>query len=835
MKAKLSALTLAMLPALAVGTANAAQAELFDDTVIVKYKENVSKVERMRARSSVGATISDKNRDEIDDRFSNLLDGRLANLKLRGKSVKEALEVLRKNPAVEYAEPNYVWRKAVVPNDPGFGDLWGLNNTGQNGGTVDADIDAPEAWEITTGDSDVIVAVIDSGVDYNHEDLADNMWQNPGEIPGNGIDDDGNGYIDDIYGIDTVNGDVDPMDDDSHGSHVAGTIGAVGNNGIGVVGVNHDVSIAACKFLSAAGTGSTAGAIECIDYFTDLKVNRGVNVKATNNSWGGGGYSEALLDSINAAGEAGILFLVAAGNSGQDNDASDNWPSNYETTTNSLLAVASINRNDGDSTYSYGLTTVDMAAPGSAIISTVPGNQYASFSGTSMATPHVTGAAALVWSINPDLTPSEMKELLMSTGDDNAWATGRTVSGKRLNVYNALEEADPTPSFKLTVTPGFVEISAGDTFVFDIEVGAIAGYDEEVTLELADASGLASLSSTTAMPGDIVSLTVTTTEETPYGDYSFEITGTSGDIVKSKTASVYVLPADLATFPYDYLGDPVPTLPNEEDPDNVGVDVVINIPDPITVFGVEASVDITHTYSGDLVLTLTSPMGTAVTLRANQGGGTDDIVESYLTDAFNGEVATGDWVLNVLDVYNGDNGTINTWGLAITGIGDVAPAAPMADFSFEDDGLSVAFTNESTDVNNDLESYSWDFGDGTTSTEENPTHIFPATGSYEVTLTATDAEGQTDSTTQTVSVSSSVIEVEVDRAMLSRFGSLRVDLSYSGSGADTVMVYRNGELLGEVENTGKYRDRERRASGTSFTYIVCDVTTACSDPVTVSF
>ena len=836
MKAKLSAVTLALLPVLAARTAQASQAEYADDSIIVVYKENVSKVEKTRARMSVGARISDANRDEIDDHLKTVLNGRIAKLSLRGKSVKDAIEILSRNPAIKVVEPNYLYRAAVEPNDPDFGDLWGLNNTGQSGGTADVDIDAPEAWNITTGDSDIVIGVIDSGVDYEHEDLAANMWVNPGEIAGNGIDDDGNGYIDDIYGINPAYGTTDPMDDDGHGTHVAGTIGAVGDNGIGVVGVNHSVSIAGCKFLSSSGTGSTADAIACIDYFTDLKLNRGINVKATNNSWGGGGYSQSLEMAIEAAGDAGILFAAAAGNAGIDNDLNNSYPSNYETSTNSLIAVASINRNDGDSGYSYGDESVDLAAPGTAILSTLPGDNYGAYSGTSMATPHVTGAAALVWAINPDLSPSEMKELLMSTGEDSLWADGRTVSGKRLNVLNALEAADPTPGFRLDITPGSATITAGESYSYDIEVDSVAGYDEEVTLTLTDEAGIASLSSTTAFPGEVVTLNVETLEDTPWGSYTFTVDGSSGDAEdRSRSASLYVYPVGLNDFPYAYTGEAVPTLPNEEDPENVGVDVGINVPDELTIFGVEASVDISHTYSGDLVLTLTSPAGTSVVLRENQGGSTDDIVESYDLAAFNGEVATGDWTLNVLDIYNGDNGTINDWGLVITGIGEVGPTPPSAGFSFEAEGLAVSFTNESGDVNDDIVSYSWDFGDGTTSTEESPSHIYAATGAYEVTLVVTDSEGQTDTTTQTVSVSSSTIVAEVDRAMLSRFGALRVDLSYSGSFADTVMIYRNGELLEEVDNTGKYRDRSRGVTSSVFTYTVCDETTACSAPVTVSF
>jgi subtilisin family serine protease/subtilisin-like proprotein convertase family protein len=805
---------------------------LFDDSVIVVYKENANKFDKMRARSSVGARISDANRDEIDDRFSNLLNGRIANLKLRGKSVKEAIELLEKNPSVASVEPNYTWRKALTPNDPRFGDLWGLNNTGQDGGTVDADIDAVEAWDTTTGSRDIVIGVIDSGVDYNHEDLNANMWRNPLEIPDNGVDDDGNGYIDDIYGIDTINGDSDPMDDDSHGTHVAGTIGAVGGNNIGVVGVNHEVSIAACKFLSAAGTGSTAGAIECVDYFTALK-NNGVNVRATNNSWGGGPFSAALQDAITASGEANILFLAAAGNSGTDNDASPHYPSSYD--NESLIAVASTNRNDGDATHSFGLTSVDLAAPGRAIWSTTPNNTYSSFSGTSMATPHVAGTAALVWSINPEISAVEMKALLMNTGDDNAWADGKTVSGKRLNAANALEDADPTPSFRLNISPTSAEIVAGDSVTFTFDVGSVAEFSDDIALTLVDDSGLGMLSADTVAPGDSFTVDVATMDDTPWGMYSMTVTGVSGEIEKSKTLSLSILPQGLQVFPYESTDTPTPTLPNEDDPDNVGLNSVLNIADDITAFGMEVGVDITHTFSGDLTVSLTSPAGTKVVLRERAGGASDDIVESYTTGAFNGEVATGDWTLNVLDSANGDDGTLNSWRLDITGIGEVSPTPPVAAFSFEEEALTVMFTNESTDVNGDIVSHFWDFGDGMTSDEASPTHTFPETGEYTVTLTTTDAEGMTGSSSQTISVSSNNIEMSLKRAMLSRFGSLRVDFSYTGTDADTVTIYRNGEEIYSGDNHGSHRDRVRRAVGTEFTYMVCDDTDACSDPMVVTF
>nr|WP_136251003.1 S8 family serine peptidase [Ningiella ruwaisensis] len=827
MKTKLSALTLAMLPLVVSGQTSASAPEVAADSILVVYKENTTRLDKARARSSIGARISDANRDEVDDRFSNLMQGRIAKYALRNMSVKDALKKLEGHPAIKYAEPNYIYRKALVPDDPSFGSLWGLNNTGQNGGTVDADIDAVEAWDISTGSSDIVIGVIDTGVDYLHEDLAANMWRNPNEIPNDGIDNDGNGYIDDIYGIDTANGDSDPMDNESHGTHVAGTIGAVGNNGVGVVGVNHNVSIAACAFLGSGGTGSTDGAIECVNYFTGLK-NAGINVKATNNSWGGGGFSQTLKDAISDAEAADILFVVAAGNAGADNDTVPNYPSNYD--NEGLMAVASINRNDADSGYSYGLTTVDIAAPGSAVLSTVPGNNYATFSGTSMATPHVAGTAALVWSINPDLSAVEMKQLLMDSGDDNAWADGRTVSGKRLNAYNALLAGDPTPSFTFSVTPTAATIVAGESISYTFEVGNIADWEGEVTLNLTDESGLATLSASTVSPGDTFTLDVATTEETDWGSYSFTVEGVSGELTREKTVSLYVNPVGLTDFPYDSTDTPIEIV------DNQSFDSVINVPDEITVFGTATSVDISHTYRGDIELVLTSPAGTSVTLKSSNGGdGADDVVETFESAAFNGEVATGDWTLTVTDVFSGDTGQLNNWSITFTGIGEVGPAAPNAAFSFADNGLAVDFVNESTDVNNDIVSYLWDFGDGMTSTEESPSHIYPATGAYEVTLTATDAEGQSDTETQTVSVSDAVIEVTVKRAMQSRFGHLRVDLNYSGSSSEMVDVYRNGVLLETVENTGLYRDRERSVSGNSFTYVICDETTACSDPVTVSF
>lgn len=828
MKYKLSALSLALLPMLANASVDIQQVSGYaPDSLIVVYKEKASLADRRAVRGLVAATISDSNLDEVDDRFKHLLAGRMAKFDLRGISVKVALEKLEKHPAVSYAQPNYKVRALGVPDDGRFSELWGLHNEGQTGGTPDADIDAPEAWDISTGSRDVIVGVIDTGVDYTHPDLVANMWSNPGEIPGDGVDNDGNGYIDDVHGINSILDNGDPMDDHGHGSHVAGTVGAEGNNSVGVVGVNHQVSLVGCKFLAADGFGSTADAIQCVDYFVALK-NAGHNVRVLNNSWGGGPEEQALRDAITASEQADILFVAAAGNDTSNNDVSPHYPSNYE--HESILSVASTNHNDGISWFSnWGLTSVDLAAPGSDILSTVPGG-YGSASGTSMASPHVAGAAALVLAVNPGLSALEVKQLLMESGDDNADMQGKIVSGKRLNLLNAVEAADPAPGFRLSVSPRSTTITAGETASYEFSVSSVADWDGSVTLSLDSPLAGASLSASTVSPGDTFMLDVATTAETQWGDYEFSVTGNSGELEKSQVVALTVLPQGLTDFTYtNEDAQPIP------DNDAAGITSVISIPDDITVFGTDAYVNITHTWSGDLIVKLTSPAGTEAVLHNRTGSGEDDIDRNFPLDVFNGEVATGDWTLSVSDNASRDVGTLNRWSLTITGIGEVLPAPPQAAFSAESNGLQVSFTDASTDSNNDIVSWSWDFGDGNSSDAQNPVHLYGASGTYQVTLTVTDSEGQTDSHSMEVTVSDSEISLEVERAYLTGLGYLRVDLAYSGSPAAQVDIYRNGVKIATVDNTGVYRDRERRVVGTQFVYQVCDASDTCSDEVSVSF
>lgn len=397
--------------------------------VLVKFRSHASPSERAAIRRELGGHTL-KKLGGIDVEL----------ISLEGSTVEEALERWGAHAGVEYIEPNYVVRALVLPDDPMFPDLWGLRNTGQTGGTPDADIDADEAWDVGTGSHEIVVGVLDTGVDYNHLDLTGNMWHNPGEIPDNGVDDDGNGFVDDYLGWDFYNGDNDPMDDNGHGTHVSGTIGAVGNNGVGVAGVCWSVRICPIKFLGWNGYGTTAGAIASVEY----AIGAGVNI--LNNSWGGGEYSRALEEAIESARDVGMLFVVAAGNSTSDNDLYPHYPSSYQ--VDNVVAVAATDFRDALADFSsYGLTSVDLAAPGVGVLSTAPGQRYEWGSGTSMAAPHVSGAAALLWSLYPGMNADAVKERLLATTDPVPELSGKCVTGGRLNVFAAVAEPD-------TVAPG---------------------------------------------------------------------------------------------------------------------------------------------------------------------------------------------------------------------------------------------------------------------------------------------------------------------------------------------------------------------------------------------
>lgn len=356
---------------------------------------------------------------------------------------------------VKYAEPDFIVQTQATPNDPAFSSLWGLHNTGQSGGVADADIDAPEAWNIHTGSATVKVAVLDTGMDLTHPDLEPNLWTNPNEIAGNGIDDDQNGYIDDVHGWDFVNNDAIAADDHNdgtsrgHGTHCAGTIGAVGNNAVGVVGVCWQVSLIPLKILDANSHGPLSDAEEALTYAANLGVD------VASNSWTNTSYTQALQEAMNATEAAGMLVVAAAGNSAKYTEFYPEYPASFDNAN--IISVAATNRQDAlwaDS--NYGSVSVDLAAPGVDIHSTLPGGTYGLMTGTSMACPHVAGACALVKSYRPSLTAAEIRNLILKSADELPALADKTVTGGRLNVLAALRAAND-----LLVTPGTGLIASG--------------------------------------------------------------------------------------------------------------------------------------------------------------------------------------------------------------------------------------------------------------------------------------------------------------------------------------------------------------------------------------
>lgn len=411
--------------------------------VIVRFKPGVT-VEQIRAISSAN---NDKLSDEIEAVSGLTVIDDLDNAKAESVAAQYAAM-----SNVQYAEPNfeiklddpiqkvesseglYLEPAADQPNDPLFNEQWALNNLGQDGGTKRADLDALKAWETTKGSEEVVVAVLDSGVDYNHVDLMTNMWTRPANVPA--YDDDELGAFNDINGYD-ANAEIrDPMDDNGHGTHCAGIIGAEGDNSEGIAGINWKVKIMPLKFLGRGGTGTTNDAIEAINYAIDRKKN-GVNVRVISASWGSTSKSQALEDTIRAAGDAGILFVAAAGNDGSDNDRRPHYPSNYDLPN--VISVAALDRTDHLASFSnYGVKTVHVAAPGKAIVSTWLGNDYREASGTSMATPYVSGVAALIIASEPRISMKNLRERIIKTADKLDSLDGKVASGGRICAANAL-------------------------------------------------------------------------------------------------------------------------------------------------------------------------------------------------------------------------------------------------------------------------------------------------------------------------------------------------------------------------------------------------------------
>ncbi|MFC5489944.1 S8 family serine peptidase [Dokdonella soli] len=482
------------------------------------------------------ANIEGETDANMDDEVSHVDSGVVRRIRSRSMSVDQLLSALRGDPNVIYAEPNYIVHANTVPNDPRFSELWGMRNIGQTilgvPGTVGADIKAEPAWTVTTGTRSIVVGIVDTGIDYAHIDLSGNVWNNPGGIGGCGVG---------THGFNAITKTCDPNDDHYHGTHCAGTIGALGNNNTGVVGVNWATSIMGLKFLDASGSGTTADAISAIDFAVNAKI-AGVNVRVLSNSWGGGGFSQALLDEINKANANDILFVAAAGNAATNNDVTPHYPSSYNAPN--VVSIAATDNNDGLASFSnYGATSVHLGAPGVDILSTQPGNLYQYLSGTSMATPHVAGAAALILS-KSTLTTAQLKSTLLSSVDSIPSLAGKTSTGGRLNVCKGIPGCGgppppPTPDFTLSISPPSVTLpAAGGTATYAVAIARTGGFTAAVAFSVsslpAGATGSFNPASTT---GNSSTLTVTVAASTVAGTYPLTITGTGGSPTLTRTAA----------------------------------------------------------------------------------------------------------------------------------------------------------------------------------------------------------------------------------------------------------------------------------------------------------
>jgi serine protease len=639
-----------------------------------------------------------------------------------GIDTAAALAIFQSDPNVAFAQPDHRVSLQLSPNDPEFGSLWGLDNVGQTGGNDDADIDAPEAWDVTTGSSNTVVAVIDTGVDYRHPDLAANIWVNTDEIPGNRIDDDRNGYVDDVHGYDFVNRDGDPMDDHYHGTHVAGTIGAVGDNEIGIAGVNWHVQIMALKFLDEFGGGYESDAIAALNY----AVSNGASI--SNNSWGGGGESPAFKKALENAAAQGHIFVAAAGNDGWDNDRDAFYPASYD--VQNVVAVAATDNFDELAWFSnYGKTSVDLAAPGVAIYSTFPtvvtpamadrgfGPGYGTISGTSMATPHVAGVMALVRSLHPEWSYEQVIQQVIDTVDviDGAELT---ITGGRLNAAAAVGNAPPD-----IVGPRVISTDPS---------GSIAGTVNHVRLRFNESLDLATITLADVVsltgPGDAISVLavvpvagsnrqfdVTFAPQTELGVYTLvlgpDISDTSGNLLdQDRDGTGGEDPDDAYTLTFeitDILRQDSTDVPKHIDSLEFlfGLPTIstLTIGQNVAISDVNLQLEIYYPNTEELKIYLQSPAGTRVTL-VNEfdtfgdyffstrfddeatipiGSGSPPYSGSYRPiqslSAFDGQGAAGTWRL-VVEAHLGDflagEGDLFAWSLEIEGDGSGQPPPP---------------------------------------------------------------------------------------------------------------------------------------------------------------
>lgn len=821
------------------------------DSVLVRFAAGATPAQVRQARAAV-------NGNKL--RRYTLVPG-LEHLGIgRGIGVQKAIDVLQRLPFVEYVEPDHVRRPAT--NDTYYDLLWGLENTGQsiNGvtGTADADIDADLAWTIASGDPGFVVAVIDSGVEYSHEDLRNNVWVNPGEVAGDGIDNDGNGFVDDIHGWDFFAGDNDPMDEDGHGTHVAGTICAERDNGTGVAGVVGQCEIMALRFLGPDG-GYTSDAVAALDYAV------GQGVKLSNNSWGGGGYSQGLYDAITRAEAAGHLFVAAAGNGGDDqigddNDAIPHYPASYDRPN--VLAVAATDNRDGLAGFSnYGAASVDLGAPGVDIASTSQGGYYWS-SGTSMAAPHVAGVAALLFSNHPDWTYAEVSGRIMTTTRTIAALDGKTVSGGVVNAYEAALEPAAAP-----LAPSGLAAAA-------------ASY-EQIDLTWTDNS--------TDESGFTIERTLSTdTTWAPIAQVGQDTTSYSDSGLDSETGYTYRVSAynSAGSSPYSNTAsattEPVPSgtehVSNGES--NGAGTVSGSYVDTWSDDGVAEAITerssggrpssrysyLEHTWTfevpagsaslhlnawsgasadGDAFRFSYSVDGSAFTEMLTIAGGDDSSWTSYLLPSG----VSGTVYIRVTDTDRGagnldlDTVTVDQLFILVeTAEGD-PPAAPSAlsAAALVAGQIDLAWTDNATDEYGFEVERSSDGGTawdvianlGADAVAYVDGEVASAT-TYDYRVRAYNAAGYSAYTESVAATSLESSAMELSAIGYKVKGVHHADLNWNDAGA-TVTVYRDSEEIATGVTGGAYTDTVNAKGSASYTYQVCDSEGTCSNEVQVNF
>jgi uncharacterized repeat protein (TIGR01451 family) len=679
--------------------------------VLVKLRAGVSQDAIANLQTLAGADDAQK--------ISTLRSGTILRMHSRSRSVEDLTTSLSGQSNVVYVEPNYILHLAAIPNDPSYGQLWGLTNTGQtvsgSPGSAGSDIDAEAAWNVTTGSASIVVGVIDTGVDYNHPDLAANMWSNPGG-KGNAACAAG------THGFNAITMTCNPMDDHYHGTHVSGTIGAVGNNGLGVAGVNWTTSIMALKFLGSSGYGTTAGAIIAVEFAVQAKID-GVNVRVLSNSWGGGGFSKALLDEIKWAGENDILFVASAGNDSSNNDIHPQYPASYGTPN--IISVAATDNHDGTAYFTnYGLTTVHLGAPGVSILSCALGNGYASVSGTSMAAPHVSGVAALLLANNPSLTTAQVKSAILNNTDPIPSLAGKTITGGRLNAARALG-LPATPEFTIAATPTSRSVVQGSSTTYTVTVTPTAGFAGSVAFSVSGlptgASGSFSpLSSTTTS-----TLTVTTSPSTPLGNWLPTITGVSGALTRTTAVSLSMVATP-----------PVPPCPS------------------LTWSGHYYLYDLTAMVVGDFNrdgradLATTNVASNSISIRLGSGSGTFTTGSGYGVGSVPLAVTAADFNGDAkLDLAVANSGSHNVSLLLGNGDGTFQPAiaygAGTSPYSIAAGDLDNDGKSDLVVANNDSDNVSVLLGQGD-GTFEAAVHYGAASGPFGVVIADFDGDGSPD-------------------------------------------------------------------------------------------